>query len=328
MVSVIIPVYNVKNYLEKCVESVIGQSYKNLEIILVDDGSTDGSGALCDNLAENDHRIVVVHKQNGGLSDARNKGLDIAKGEYILFVDSDDYINPQLIERSLNSAKKHDADIVMFDYEAVEENSDKRELYSFNLPKNVTINPRENKMVYTTAPCAWNKLYKAELFRNTGIRYPVGLHYEDLATSPRLFFYSSKVVYIDSPPLYYYLLREGSIMRNTDYTRNFTDRTRVLESLMAFFKENDAFNEYKDELEFLVAEHGFFVPSKEIVYENPKSPYLLKFRDFALNCFPTLQKNKYLKIHSKKDKILFSLVYNRQYLLMRILSSAKALFAK
>ncbi len=106
MVSVIIPVYNVKKYLEKSVGSVTSQTYKELEILLVDDGSTDGSGEICDKLADMDSRIAVVHKKNGGLSDARNVGLDIATGDYILFVDSDDTVNPELIERCVKTAEK------------------------------------------------------------------------------------------------------------------------------------------------------------------------------------------------------------------------------
>ena len=112
MVSVIIPVFNVSDYLEKCVLSVIKQTYKNIEIILVDDGSTDQSGIICDKYREKDNRIKVLHKQNGGLSDARNAGIRIAKGEYISFVDSDDVISPIFIEIFLKVALKGECDIV------------------------------------------------------------------------------------------------------------------------------------------------------------------------------------------------------------------------
>ena len=111
-VSVIIPVYNVKEYVEKCVETVIKQTYSNLEIILVDDGATDGSGEICDKLACKDQRIEVIHKKNGGLSDARNAGLKVVTGEYYLFVDSDDWISVNMVKRLVDCAEKEDADIV------------------------------------------------------------------------------------------------------------------------------------------------------------------------------------------------------------------------
>ena len=328
MVSVIIPVYNVKKYLEKSVGSVTSQTYKELEILLVDDGSTDGSGEICDKLADMDSRIAVVHKKNGGLSDARNVGLDIATGDYILFVDSDDTVNPELIERCVKTAEKYSADIVLFDFEAVDEDTGRRGLFHSDFPPHTRIAPERNKVLYTTAPCAWNKLYRAELWKKTGIRYPVGLHYEDLATSPRIIFNAKIIVFLDAPPMYYYLLRKGSIMRNDDYERSFKDRTAVLKLLKAFFESENVLGEYEEVLEFLVAEHGFFVPSKEILYSNPKSPYLLKFREYALGEYPSLNKNIYLETHSKRDRILFKQIYKGRYFLVRLLSAVRKILDK
>ena len=111
LITVIVPVYNVKDYLQQCVESICGQTYQNLEILLVDDGSTDGSGKICDELAKKDTRIKVIHKPNGGLSDARNAGLDVATGDYIGYVDSDDYIEPDMFEILLTNIEEHQADI-------------------------------------------------------------------------------------------------------------------------------------------------------------------------------------------------------------------------
>ena len=111
LISIIIPVYNVSKYLDKCVKSILLQTYSNLEIILVNDGSTDGSGVLCDELKKTDKRICVIHKPNGGLSDARNAGLDIATGDYIGFVDSDDYVEPDMFQILLENAMKYDADV-------------------------------------------------------------------------------------------------------------------------------------------------------------------------------------------------------------------------
>lgn len=116
LVSVIVPVYKVEKYLHRCIDSIINQTYKNLEIILVDDGSPDNCGKICDEYAEKDNRIKVIHKSNGGLSSARNAGLDVANGDYVYFVDSDDYIDTKLVEDNLNLAIEHDADMVCFNY--------------------------------------------------------------------------------------------------------------------------------------------------------------------------------------------------------------------
>ena len=120
LVSIVVPIYKVEPYLEKCVESIRNQTYKNLEIILVDDGSPDKCGAMCDEYAEADPRIRVIHKQNGGLSDARNAGVERASGEYLLFVDSDDYIDRELVEKAVMTAQESRCDIVLFDYYCVE----------------------------------------------------------------------------------------------------------------------------------------------------------------------------------------------------------------
>ena len=122
LVSVIVPVYKVEKYLNRCVNSILNQTYKDLEVILVDDGSPDSCPEICDGYAQKDKRVKVIHKENGGQGSARNSGLDVARGEYILFVDSDDYIAKNLIEITLQKAERFDADMVIFDYASVDEN--------------------------------------------------------------------------------------------------------------------------------------------------------------------------------------------------------------
>ena len=130
MISVIVPVYKVEKYLRQCIESIQRQTYSDLEIILVDDGSPDGCPAICDEYARNDKRIKVLHQENGGLSVARNVGLDIAKGEYIAFVDSDDYIKENMYEMLYNKIVMEDADLIICSYDKVDENNNKIDNYS------------------------------------------------------------------------------------------------------------------------------------------------------------------------------------------------------
>ncbi len=220
MVSVIVPIYKVEAYLEKCIKSIQNQTYTDLEIILVDDGSPDRCGAICDRYAEEDARIKVIHKENGGLSDARNKGLDIAAGEYILFVDSDDYIHPQMVEMLLEQLQTTDADIAVCRFKQVQENEEVRfedfisgrtegtsvkELEVFE--GQAIVENLQYKNLLTVV--AWNKLYKAELFEK--LRYPKGRIHEDEFLIHHILHLCKKTVYIETE-LYYYLQRTGSIM--------------------------------------------------------------------------------------------------------------------
>lgn len=174
LISVIIPVYNVEKYLNKSIESVIKQTYKELEIILVDDGSTDSSGKICDEFAQKDDRIKVIHKKNGGLSDARNAGISEAKGKYLGFIDSDDYIDKNFYEILYNVLKKYNSDISICKhretYTDYEENTSKLEIKEqvFNTEQAL----KELLLFGEVNNYAWNKLYKKELFNE--INYPVG----------------------------------------------------------------------------------------------------------------------------------------------------------
>ncbi|MDR2790731.1 MAG: glycosyltransferase [Campylobacteraceae bacterium] len=211
LVSVIVPIYNVEVYLKKCVDSIINQTHKNLEIILVDDGSPDNCGKICDEYAAKDKRIRVIHKPNGGLGDARNAGLDIAKGEYIAFVDSDDYIAENAYEELINTAKKEAADIVIsgfyyvkksgiFLYEKSLEGLNKEEiLYQF-LSDN-----------YHSSVC--NKFFKAKLFKE--LRF-TAIRFEDLFIMPSLILAAKKISF--TPKAYYYYLHtnETSLTSSKD----------------------------------------------------------------------------------------------------------------
>ena len=211
LVSVIVPCYNVEQYLSKCIDSILNQTYHNLEVWLVDDGSPDRCGEICDEYAQKDARIKVIHKKNGGLSDARNVALDVMTGEYVVCVDSDDYITPTHIEGLYHLIEKYGAEVAVNN--------------SCNFLEGTTPHPAkkaENDIVFDSGlkaveamfyqelydTCAWGKMYKANLF--DGIRYPKGLLFEDLPTTYRLLLKASKVVFNDEQS-YFYLLRSNSI---------------------------------------------------------------------------------------------------------------------
>ena len=197
VISVIVAIFNVENYIERCVDSICSQTYTSLEIILVDDGSTDRSGEICDRYAREDSRIRVIHKKNGGLSDARNAGLDSAKGDYIAFVDGDDYIDGEMYAKMYRCLRNTGTDLCMSAIWEVDERGNQREAY-INDFENCSIFPREEAMhllasITQISTCAWNKLYRRELF--DGIRFPKGRNYEDKSIMHEIQFLSRKMQY-------------------------------------------------------------------------------------------------------------------------------------
>ena len=212
LISVIVPIYNVENYLVRCIDSIINQTYSNLEIILVDDGSPDNCHIICDEYAKKDSRIKVIHKKNGGLSDARNAGLEIATGKYISFIDSDDYIYKDMYTDLIGLIKAHDADISNCSVYKFYEN-DKFNL-DYDKEFNIKIYSNEDAlrsliMEEEIKQTVWNKIYKRKIIDD--IKFEVGKIQEDEYWTYKVIGNAKKVVHIDKP-MYYYLQRENSIM--------------------------------------------------------------------------------------------------------------------
>ena len=211
LISVIIPIYNVEPYLSDCIESIIKQTYTNLEIILVDDGSPDKCGDICDMYAEKDSRITVIHKKNGGLSDARNAGLDIATGKYVTFIDSDDAVALDMVEYLYEMMRESDADITVCQPETF---SDEIPEIKWQDQRTETITGTEKCLEYyfkskLIKSVAWGKLYKTDMFEN--VRYPFGKIYEDDFTTYRLIALANRIS-VGFSKKYFYRIRGGSIM--------------------------------------------------------------------------------------------------------------------
>lgn len=211
LISVIVPVYKVEKYLRKCVDSICNQSYRNLEIILVDDGSPDSSGSICDEYKQKDERVIVIHKENGGSADARNAALDIMKGDYIVFVDSDDSIEPTMIEKLYRALIDTNSDLAVCNGKYVDENG--REInFHKNDGKVMVFDQKQglrellDSRKYSNSP--WAKLYRADHFDN--VRYPLVKILEDVPTIYKLFMKAEQVVYIQET-LYDYLYNPGSV---------------------------------------------------------------------------------------------------------------------
>lgn len=237
LISIIVPCYNVEEYLHKCVESLTAQTYKNIEIILVDDGSPDSSGAICDEYARKDKRIKVIHKENGGLSDARNVAIDIAVGEYITFVDSDDYVALDYVETLYRLVEKYQCKIGVAWLRAFHEGCEIDTKQPPYIEKVFDRMEGIEKMFYQELfdTAAWCKIYHRSLF-DTGIRYPFGLIYEDLPTTYLLFLQSDKIAFCNRI-VYNYLLRTSSIEGQPFKANKLESALKILEMIQGHIRE-------------------------------------------------------------------------------------------
>lgn len=244
-VSVIVPIYNVEKYLEKCINSLLSQNLEDIQIILVNDGSKDNSGNIAREYEKNNkNRITYVEKENGGLSDARNYGLKYATGDFIAFLDSDDYIEKNAYEEMYNKAIEENADYVECDF-----------IWEF--PNKIRVDkqyPYKNKkeMLSFVRVVAWNKLIKRQLITDNNLEFPKGLRYEDVEFTYKLIPFINKFAYVDKPFIHY-VQREGSIanVQNERTAEIFT----VLDNVTEFYKKNNIYEEYRDELEYNYARY-------------------------------------------------------------------------
>ncbi len=281
IVSVIVPVYNVENYLERCAKSIFKQTYTHLEIIFVDDGSTDGSGAMLQ--AFSDPRIRVITQENGGQAAARNAGLDQMTGDYVIMVDSDDYIAPNLVEKCLEMVKQTESDLVLFTSQNVNQNGDMQYI------------PRNSGHLLTDAGSVpWNKFYKASLWEK--LRFPIGYWYEDLGVVPAVVLRAKKPVKIEDA-LYFYITDRVDSQSNLQDDTKFLDVIPMLTNVVNELKSLGIFEDYKAEVETLYMEHLVYrtVLRKMIYLEDVKKrkEVLKTIRETMNSHFPKWEKNGY-----------------------------------
>lgn len=234
LISVIVPVYNVEEYLNKCVESIVNQTYKNLEILLIDDGSPDSCPEMCDDWAEKDSRIRVIHKENGGLSSARNMGLDNCSGDYVGFIDSDDWIDLNFFETLYNNLKKDGADISVVGVWKVYENGMKSQTEKFTKRTFSREETLHNFLYFKNnlAGGVTDKIFKIELFDD--VRFPLGLIAEDRYVHAVIYSKINKLVF-DPVPMYYYLTRENSICTSGLNSHTF-DRIEITKMICKYLE--------------------------------------------------------------------------------------------
>lgn len=291
-ISVIIPVFNSSLYLDHCLSTVVNQTLKDIEIILIDDGSTDNSLSIIKGYAKKYSNIKYISKANEGQAIARNLGIQMASGEFIAFVDSDDYIELDMLEELYNVAKLKSSDIVVCDY--VEEYSNK------NIEKKSLYIEADNiiKSYIICAAGPWSKIIKSDILKKNNIKFLEKNIYEDLAIIPTLALYTSKISYCPKI-LYHYLIRLNSTMNQTKYNKKLESIFNVMDVLYNKFNGKG----YNDELEFLYIDHLLYAGCGRFLKYKGTNDMILKIIDTMNSKFSNWQENKYFQKQSKMYKL-------------------------
>ena len=315
-ISVIVPIYNVYEYLDKCLKSLVNQTLKDIEIILVNDESPDDSYKIVEKYLKKYKNIKYFEKKNGGQGSARNLGLKHASGEYIAYVDSDDYIELDMYEKMYNKAKEEDANIVICGHSLVDMDGNIVDRY---LPciTNETIPD-----ILLGNMAVWNKIYKKKLI---DIEFREKLWYEDIDFTAKLLFGEEKISFVNEA-LYNYLLRPGSTMNNKNVKRNL-ELLPAFDSMIKYFKDKKILDSVYDKIEFLGIYHIYIMGITRILRIDLPNKYkkdiIKDYRNYMVKTFPQYKENKYLKYINKNRKLIYTLINFRLYGIIKLMFKIK-----
>ena len=295
-ISLIVPMYNVEQYLEACLDSLKAQTLSDMEILLIDDGSTDHTSGIARRYAQQDTRFRYYRKPNGGLSDARNYGIPLTRGEYIAFLDSDDWVESDLYARMSEAIGTADVLVTDIEYRFAEESKNflmkgLSDWDASSIQKKALLSPL----------FAWNKLYKRDWFMSLGLRYPEGLWYEDLPVTTLVFARANDIAYLTGCPIHY-RQREGSIMasKNDERLGNIFE---ILDLVRRRFKENGLSTQYHEELEYLHIEHLRLYGMFRFIRSDRTEEYYAKSEEVMKRNFPGWKNNRYIANLNLKNRL-------------------------
>ena len=310
LISIVVPIYNVEKYLNECIDSIIAQTYKNIEIILVDDGSPDSCPVICDNWKEKDYRVKVIHKENGGLSDARNVGIENAKGNYICFIDSDDYVEKNYVEELYNKIVTEEVKISQCGIKYVDDNHQiiKNVGYKNNcvLPGRKVIEDSCDKH-FTENEVVWNRLYDINLFKN--LKFPKGKLHEDEYITYKLLYNEEKIAIV-SNCLYNYRQSDNSIMRSNYSLKRFYDFLEAYKEKIDYFKNKKDIVIHDMVIKsYLSNLSNIYIKIKKSI-QNPQS-YLKSIKEEYKKYYKYIKRSKNIGL---KNKIKVSIFYFSPYI--------------
>lgn len=313
-VSVIVPVYNVEKYIKRCLESLVHQTLKEIEIIVVNDGSEDQSQKIVDEYADKYSNIVSVCKINGGLSDARNYGMKYAKGEYVAFVDSDDYVEIKMFENMYQKAVQENLDIIVCD--TVIEYED----HSYVLRSDMHFSEDSVRAYVYASPMACTRMVKRTVMEC--FSFEKGILYEDLNVTPTYITETRKVGFLEEP-LYHYVQRNNSIMNQQRFNERLLDIFKVTDHVKSIFEEKGLFEEFHDEIEYLFLIHLLRSATLRFIQYNDTEIYLKQINETIKKQFPEWKRNKYFRQSNIKFKLVCYLAASERYRVLKILNKIK-----
>lgn len=313
-ISVIIPVYNVENLLDKCIQSVLNQTYQNLELILIDDGSLDNSGKMCDEYAKKDERIRVIHQENRGQAKARNAGLDIATGDYVMFVDADDYIEVDTLELINQAIEENQADCVLFDYYFRRKIPHiRKSLLKGNQGKIC----KSDAFVYSTGS-TWGKVYLLKNIKNNHIEFPDLKRNEDMPFNKLAISVSQSIYYLQKP-LYNYVNNENSLMHNG----KLADEKNAIQAFeLLYDRLNDEFSE---ELEAIFLKQYLYATTLTLVRKKCSTKEIKNQIEICEKKYPNIYKNKALKHMNLFQKLWVFFIKHKMIFALRMLIKLKTI---
>lgn len=298
-VSVIIPVYNVERYLRACLDSLVNQTLKDIEIIVVNDGSPDNSQSIIEEYEQKYDCVKGYVKKNGGLADARNFGVKKAAGKYIGFVDSDDTVEWTMYEKMVKKAEEEQADLVVCDLEYVWEDHSKEPMKMAGISE---VEGKTLKSCLFASPLfAWNKLYRRDFFENSGLQYSVGKWYEDIPVTVPLFALAERISYVPEV-MVHYLQRSTSIM-GSGYDKRMVHIFDQMEFIYSYFEEHGLLNQYREEIEYLFTEHLMLYGAFRFLRTSHYKSLCMTSFQIMKNYFPDYRKNSFLRRFSLKNRI-------------------------
>ncbi|WP_455537609.1 glycosyltransferase [Terrisporobacter sp.] len=337
LISVIVPVYNAEKYLDKCIQSIINQKYSNLEIILVDDGSEDNSLNLCKKYSESDERIKLIHKINGGVSTARNIGIEMAKGDFIAFVDSDDFIDENMYYNMMKKASEYECDVVMCDCYKID--NDKKEVFTHDIragfyDKEQLYNDYFNKLLmldsinYPPTISNWVMLIRKDIIKNYNLKYKEGIRFsEDLLFGSQVMYYAGSFYYLKEE-CYYNYIKNSTSVTNTYYEDKWEEFIKLYNEIRLFFEDriDYDFNQqiyycllfflYNSINNVIFSNKGFIEKNKDIKSILKNNKVIEMFRNIDISKLNICKKQAIItKIYKSRIGIILYIIYmnNKKY---------------
>lgn len=324
--SLVVPVYKVEEYLPKCIESVLRQKCQDFELLLVEDGSPDRCGEICDAYAAKyPEKIRAIHQPNGGAGAARNHGISLSRGEYLLFLDSDDYLEDSLLADLAAVIEKDPVDLILYGARVEKDGREVGQLHE-EVPVGKVIAVKDAPKLYFGVMAPWNRAYKKSLFTENGIDFATKVWYEDIRVVTKILAVSETAYRLEGA-YYHYLQREGSAMNNKNSGRN-VEILYAYDDILSWYAQRGLLESCRKELGFQAIQHILLAATVRVLMIERKHPLVAQFRAYMEEHFPDFRENPYLPLLDSNKQLIYRLLLKKRYRMVRLLFRVKNALGK